>query len=312
VPQAKSSKIKHRLHKSLVPHSRNNYHPHAIRPKGLFVALMLLLGIQLAFNFAQTGKLKVLGYATNVSESALLEFTNNNRARSDVPELTYNAKLAAAAQAKAEHMIENNYWSHFSPEGVSPWDFVNDSGYEYLKAGENLAYGFADSSGIVKGWMDSPPHAANIMDPKFAEVGFGVASGETFQGDENTVIVAMYGQPISAVNVAQANEENVAQQAWTPQEIIRSEDKPLQALTSAPEEVSVFSAVTSGDAHWGIYLSVGLLLFLAAIYAMRHVVALHQLATKGEHFIHGHPMLEASIVYGLLWLVLASTYGVIG
>lgn len=309
-----AQKIKHKIKNHLIPHKHNNYQPKVITHKGLAVMLFLLLFVQVAYNFTNTGTVKVLGYATNVTESGLLEYTNQNRNNAGLDDLTINENLNFAAQKKAEHMIANNYWSHYAPDGTTPWDFINKTGYEYLKAGENLAYGFSDSSGTVQGWMDSKPHADNILDSKFTEVGFGLASSPTFQGDENTVIVAMYGQPIAgAAPVSSAPSNQDATLAWTPQDIIRNgEEQSEITVDQAPQTVSVLSAVTNGSAHWGLYASLLIITLLAGVYAIRHAVAIKQFAIHGEHFVKGHPMIEAGLIYGLLWLTLASTYGVVG
>lgn len=309
----KSKGLRHHVKSTFVPHARNKYRPHVIKHYGLAVALFLILGSQLAYNLANTGKVQVLGYATNVSNSALLEYTNENRVRAGLDELYINDKLSEAARAKAEHMVANNYWSHYAPDGTTPWDFINKSGYEYLKAGENLAYGFTDSAGTVQGWMNSPPHAENIMSTEFAEVGFGMASGPDFQGDENTVVVAMYGQPIAPVAApTKEAQKPVEDQSWTPQEVLKSESTGDTVMSGHPKNISVFSAAISGDAHWGLYLSLGVILTIGVAFAMRHLAALHQYIKHGEHYIEGHPMIEAGLVYGLIWLVLASTYGVVG
>jgi len=309
----KTKKISKSLKNSFVPHAKNNYRPHIIRHHGLALILFLLLGFQVVYNYANTGSIKILGYATNVTNSGLLQYTNENRTRAGLTELYLNDDLNKAAQAKAEHMVANNYWAHYAPDGTTPWDFINKTTYEYLKAGENLAYGFTDSAGTVRGWMNSEPHAANIMDANFAEVGFGMASGSTFQGDENTVIVAMYGQPLNPVTAKPSSTPTEAETlSWTPQDVIRADTSDTTiTVTGESKNVNVLSAAISGQAHWGLYATLTLLMTLAFVYAMRHAVAIHQFATHGEHFIEGHPMIEAGLIYGLLWLLLASTYGVI-
>jgi uncharacterized protein YkwD len=312
----KKRKIHKHLKNTFIPHSGNNYRPHTITHYGLAIILLFIIGFQLAYNYSSTGTVKVLGYATNVSEAGLLEFTNNNRDNSNLQNLSINQKLNQAAQAKAEHMIANNYWSHYAPDGTTPWDFINNTGYEYLKAGENLAYGFSDSAGTVNGWMNSKAHADNILDPLFTEVGFGFANGSNFEGNENTVIVAMYAQPLtpSAPSQAQGTTQEAQDEqapAWTAQDTIRNQETTVPIVSSPAKEVSVFEAVISGNAHWGLYVSLSALLLIAATYAGRHAIAIKQLATNGEHFVMGHPLLEAGLLYALLWLVLAATYGVV-
>lgn len=141
----------------------------------------------------------VLAYATNVSISGLLSATNTQRSNNGAGSLTINSKLNSAAQAKAQDMVNRNYWSHQTPDGQQPWVFITGAGYQYLSAGENLAYGFMTSSATVTGWMNSPSHRSNLLSSSFTEVGFGIANSPNFVGNgEQTVVVAMYAKPQAA------------------------------------------------------------------------------------------------------------------
>jgi uncharacterized protein YkwD len=140
---------------------------------------------------------KVLAYATSMSVSDLLAQTNTQRAANGSPALQLNSKLVSAAQAKANDMVARNYWSHNTPDGQEPWVFFQNAGYAYKKAGENLAYGFDTSAYVINGWMNSPPHRANMLDADFQEVGFGFANSSNYvSSGPETVVVAEYGQPV--------------------------------------------------------------------------------------------------------------------
>ena len=68
-------------------------------------------------------------------------------------------------------MFSKNYWAHFAPDGsTSPWDFIHQSGYNYIFAGENLAKGFTDANSVVAAWMNSPSHRENILSNKYKDV----------------------------------------------------------------------------------------------------------------------------------------------
>ena len=137
----------------------------------------------------------VLGYATSISPTGLLDETNTQRTQNSETALAMNSQLMQAAQAKANDMVAKNYWSHVSPDGTQPWQWITNAGYSYMSAGENLAYGFDTSSATVSGWMNSAEHRANILNSDFQDVGFGIANSPNFNGDgEETVVVAMYGQ----------------------------------------------------------------------------------------------------------------------
>lgn len=138
----------------------------------------------------------VLAYATEMSVSSLLNHTNQQRASNGAAALSVNSKLNQAAQAKANDMVSRDYWSHNTPDGQEPWVFINQAGYSYQKAGENLAYGFSTSAQTVTGWMNSASHKANMLDTNFTEVGFGYKNAENYQDSGNhTVVVAMYAKP---------------------------------------------------------------------------------------------------------------------
>lgn len=138
----------------------------------------------------------VLAYATNTSSAGLLDSTNAQRSANGVGTLISASKLTSAAQAKANDMVSRDYWSHQTPDGEQPWVFIANAGYQYLSAGENLAYGFSNSSATVTGWMNSPSHKANLLSTNFTEVGFGIANSPNFVASgPQTVVVAMYGKP---------------------------------------------------------------------------------------------------------------------
>lgn len=138
----------------------------------------------------------VLGYATNASIDGLAAYTNTERTARGLGALAVNGVLNQAAQAKANDMAANNYWSHNSPSGATPWTFIQNAGYSYLSAGENLAYGFSTSAETIVGWMNSPSHRDNILNAGFKEVGFGIANAENYQSNgPQTIVVAMYASP---------------------------------------------------------------------------------------------------------------------
>ena len=116
---------------------------------------------------------------------------NEQRSVAGLSTLSYNAQLEASACAKADDMIAKDYWAHVSPSGTPPWTFFYQVGYNYYKAGENLAYGQRSDSQIVSNWMGSPTHKANIVGP-FTEQGMCVRYAK-FQGINAALIVNHFG-----------------------------------------------------------------------------------------------------------------------
>lgn len=169
-----------------------------------YLPMAFIVGLTIVFNSLMLQP-NVLGYATNTSSAGLLASTNVQRTSNGLGALAINGKLTQAAQAKANDMVARNYWSHNTPDGQEPWVFFTNAGYDYLAAGENLAYGFATSEDTVTGWMNSPGHRANILNTAYQEVGFGIANSGNFQSSgEQTIVVAMYGKPAVAPAAAPA------------------------------------------------------------------------------------------------------------
>lgn len=182
----------HKLLAWFIPHNKNHFHPHVLRPVGLSVFVAVLLLTNLSYNLVEAKKFQVLGYATSISTAEIISLSNNERTSRGLGALATNSALNAAALAKANHMIANDYWAHVAPDGTTPWDFIAGAGYSIYTAGENLAMGFMTSSGVVQGWMNSPGHKANILNDTFADTGVAAVNG-ILQGQETTLVVAMYG-----------------------------------------------------------------------------------------------------------------------
>jgi len=94
-----------------------------------------------------------------------------------VPPLSWNALLAAAAAKHSEDMATRGYFSHTSPEGITADDRIQEVGYKYTAAGENLASGGSKMSEIMKAWLNSPGHCSAMMSPDFKEMGASYAKG---------------------------------------------------------------------------------------------------------------------------------------
>jgi uncharacterized protein YkwD len=74
-------------------------------------------------------------------------------------------------------MAEHGYFEHQDLAGRSPAERVRAVGYRETLVGENIAYGPQSAEEVVRGWLDSPGHCENIMDPRFAEMGIAYAPG---------------------------------------------------------------------------------------------------------------------------------------
>jgi uncharacterized protein YkwD len=93
------------------------------------------------------------------------------------PPLSVSRELNDAATDHARDMARRKYFEHRGRDGSEPRDRVSRSGYQSRLTGENIAYGPESAEEVVAGWLASPGHCANIMDPRFRDIGVGVATG---------------------------------------------------------------------------------------------------------------------------------------
>jgi uncharacterized protein YkwD len=96
------------------------------------------------------------------------------------PPLQSNALLRRAAEAHAQDMISHDYFAHSGYDGSTPAQRVTATGYRYQIVGENIASGPDSAAEAADGWLASPAHCENIMDPRFSDSGIayaGTASG---------------------------------------------------------------------------------------------------------------------------------------
>ncbi len=90
--------------------------------------------------------------------------------------LRWNDSLAEASRLHAADMARNNYFSHSGRDGSNPAQRVERAGYRYRSTGENIAAGGQmKPADAVAGWIKSPGHCANLMNPAFTEMGVAFA-----------------------------------------------------------------------------------------------------------------------------------------
>jgi stress response protein SCP2 len=106
--------------------------------------------------------------------------TNAERARHGLGLLAADPRLAAAAQGHSEDMVRRAFFAHENPDGAQVWDRAVAAGYPYRKVAENIAAGQPTAADVVRGWMDSPGHRANILDGELTQIGVGRAAGGTY------------------------------------------------------------------------------------------------------------------------------------
>src|SRR3989339_270390 len=188
-----------------IPHEGNNHKPKILRPRSL-IAITLVLAIL---------KISVVGYLFFIYPyqakmsvevvNRVLELTNKDRQENNLGSLTINPVLIASAQAKAQDLIDKNYFAHHSPDGKKPWDFINRDEYQYLYVGENLAMNFTTADSVHAALMNSPTHKKNILNDKYNEVGIAMLSGE-IDGRKTNVLVELFASRKTETKLASQGE----------------------------------------------------------------------------------------------------------
>ncbi|GIG00921.1 sigma-70 family RNA polymerase sigma factor [Catellatospora citrea] len=113
-------------------------------------------------------------------EAQMLALVNQARKSAGCGALRAEPKLDKAARLHSADMAKRNYFSHTTPDGVSPWDRAKAAGYDQPSA-ENIAAGNASAKATMTQWMNSPGHKANILNCSYKAMGVGRATGGSYR-----------------------------------------------------------------------------------------------------------------------------------
>jgi uncharacterized protein YkwD len=144
---------------------------------------------------------EVVAQVSEEDKAAFIEAINAARAETQdcgemgvfdpAPALAWNDRLANAAYEHSYDMAHSNTFSHTGSgtqsdataqalhpsEGSTFSERIEHQGYtQWRRVGENIAAGYADAAEVVQGWLDSPHHCANLMNPEFTEVGMALVT----------------------------------------------------------------------------------------------------------------------------------------
>lgn len=271
----------HRVKRHILPHPEHKTRAVLLQSKAV---LLYSLSILMVFSFLRGAPHIVpgiLGYASNISVSDLLKYTNNKRATAGKDKLVINPKLSQAAQRKAEHMFKNDYWAHVAPDGTDPWSFIIGADYDYLYAGENLAKNFSTSKDVVDAWYKSSSHRENLLSEKYTEVGFASVNG-VLDGYETTLVVQMFGRTRNApaqVAVKGQESDTTVRPAEEPALVEKTETVNQPTYIPAPK-VDVYSSTKTFTIAFAVFMFV--LFLLDEWYSKRHAI----LKFTGHSFAH--------------------------
>lgn len=109
----------------------------------------------------------------NSIEKEVVRLVNIEREKNGLKALEIDAELSKVARTKSKDMADKGYFSHTSPTYGSPFDMMKKFGIKYSYAGENIAKGQPTAESVVKAWMNSEGHRANILSKNFTKIGVG-------------------------------------------------------------------------------------------------------------------------------------------
>jgi uncharacterized protein YkwD len=132
--------------------------------------------------------------------AAILCLHNQIRAERGLPALRENGRLRKAAARHSNDMVSRGYFEHTAPGGVTMVDRIRAARYVPRNAGwalgENLAWGtgrLATPRSVMRSWMESPGHRANVVKRAYREIGIGVVIGTPSAGGGGATYTADFG-----------------------------------------------------------------------------------------------------------------------
>jgi uncharacterized protein YkwD len=156
---------------------------------GVRIALLLLC--VLSTEYSVLGTASAADYTQRTWHTKLVTLHNAARAEAKASPLSANAKLAAAAQAHAEHMARTGEFAHEGIGNGDPSTRIAAAGYTGKRYGENIAWGATSAEKAYEIWMKSDPHREQLLTPEYTEVGFGASKA----ADGKVYWVACFGAP---------------------------------------------------------------------------------------------------------------------
>ncbi len=120
-------------------------------------------------NGTDSGNVENYAYVKQV-----VELVNKERNKNGLASLTMDSELNRAAAVRAKETAQS--FSHTRPNGSSCFTALDEIGYSYSSAGENIAMGQSSPSEVVNAWMNSEGHRANILNSSFTKIGVGCHS----------------------------------------------------------------------------------------------------------------------------------------
>lgn len=202
----------------------------------LFASLALVLTMFTWSGSVATVAAQGGGYSPDDQELAFVDLLNQYRGSLGLAPVTLNSALGAAAEYHSYDMATNNYFSHYSLDGIDPVTNINNFGYYGSPSSENILGGMETAQEVLAGWQGSPDHNATMTNPQFTEVGVGRYYEPNSQ--YGWYWTAEYGggnapvqEPVAAPVVTDLGTESTAPVDAAPVEAV-----PVDTVAPAPED----------------------------------------------------------------------------
>jgi uncharacterized protein YkwD len=147
----------------------------------LAAVLIAALSVPLTVTAGPADAAPTVTKAMVAQENRVVQLVNAYRAKVRCAPLRIDVRLVRAARGHSQDMAARRYFAHNTPAGVTPWTRIARQGYPRSAEAENIAAGQPNASAVVRAWMNSPGHRANILNCSMRSVGVGVAYGGPYR-----------------------------------------------------------------------------------------------------------------------------------
>lgn len=145
--------------------------------------------------------------STTEMERQIFDWTNQERTKVNAPPLTWDNRLAIAARLHSDEMAKQKNLTHQLPGEAKFTERLSLQGARFSAAAENVGYG-DDAETLQSGWMHSPGHRANLLNPAYNQMGVGIVrSGDRLWATED---FATGVSRLSSDDFEQAVEKQIA------------------------------------------------------------------------------------------------------
>lgn len=141
---------------------------------GLLSAAIILLNVGVAQQAQASVDNEVIQLVNQARSQGRV--CGNQRFASARP-LSANGSLTRAAQVHSADMAARRQMSHTGSNGSSVGKRAKQAGYQWRGIAENVAVGYKSANAVVQGWLNSPGHCKNIMNPNYNEGGVSAVQG---------------------------------------------------------------------------------------------------------------------------------------